>query len=90
LTPGGGLLLVQDGTAEPPSVRAEMALPLHVIAPLGCRRWCCHSVQDHRAKACNDDAYGCHVHPCCSTSCRSHISGRQGAQERVEEEMMEW
>ena len=35
--------------------------PLHVVASLGCRRWCCHSVQDHRAKACNDGAYGCHV-----------------------------
>ena len=39
----------------------QMGGGLHVVASLGCRRWRCHSVQDHRAKACNDGAYGRHV-----------------------------
>jgi hypothetical protein len=73
-------------------VRAEMALPLHVIASLGCRRWRCHSVQDHRRKIATMTPMGvmslpegiaevflhCMPCPCCSTSHRSRISGRRG------------
>jgi hypothetical protein len=73
-------------------VPAEMALPLHVITSIGCRRWRCHSVQDHRRKLATMTPMGvmslpegiaevflhCMPCPCCSTSHRSRISGRQG------------
>jgi hypothetical protein len=75
-----------------PGVRAEMALPLHVISSLGCRRRRGHSVQDHRRKLATMMPMGvmslpegiaevflhCIPCPCCSTSRRSRISGRRG------------
>jgi hypothetical protein len=84
----GGAFLCPDL----PGVRAEMALPLHVITSLGCQRWRCHSVQDHRRKLATMKPMGvmslpegiaevflhCIPCPCCSTSRCSRISGRRG------------
>jgi hypothetical protein len=78
--------------SRPPGVCAQMVLPLHVIAFLGCRRWCCHSVQDHRRKLATMTPMGvmslhegiaevflhCIPCPCCSTSSRSRIRGGRG------------